>query len=79
VSDLDALARTLIGHIDEYCTSLHRAIEGAQEARAGLGASRIEASCAAVDSTHVWLCRGLDLWEEMMDVYHDNGVTPAHG
>jgi hypothetical protein len=79
VSDMPVLARLLTGHIDEYCTALQRAIEGAQEARARLGESRVESSCASMDSTHVWLCRSLDLWEEMMDLYQENGVAPAHG
>ena len=79
MSDLDALTRLMTSHIDEYCTALQRAIEGAQTARDRLVESRIEPCCASIESTHVWVCRALDLWEEMMDLCHDNGVVPAHG
>jgi hypothetical protein len=79
VPELDALARLLTGHIDEYCTALHRAIEGAQEARGRLADSGVDPSCASIESTHVWLCRALDLWEEMMDLCHENGVASANG
>ncbi|MDX6647617.1 MAG: hypothetical protein QOK29_5510 [Rhodospirillaceae bacterium] len=79
MSDLDVLARLLKGHIDEYCSALQRAMEGALEARARLGESGVGPSCASIESTHVWVCRSLDLWEEMMDLFQENGVAPAHG
>ena len=77
--ELDALSRLLTGHIDEYCTALHHAIEGAQEARTGLGRRDVERSFESLEATHVWLCRALDLWEEMMDHCHENGVPAVHG
>jgi hypothetical protein len=77
--ELDALSRLLTGHIDEYCTALHRAIEGAQEARTGFGGPHVARSFASLEATHVWLCRALDLWEEMMDHCHEHGVPAARG
>jgi len=79
VSEPDALARLLSAHIDEYCTALQRAIDGAQEARRRVIGGSHESCCASVEATHVWVCRALDLWEEMMDVSHEHGLWSGHG